>query len=384
MKKKWFAVCTSVVFLTGWLASCAAPNKAAEQGQVQVSEAQREEPLPEEESNAYAVDWQVVKIPAPALSNNLIQEPDKREISVLLPQSYHKNEKAYPVLYFLNGYGSSHENTAQLLRDAMVALSLEELIVVSVDAISRLNCSFYVNSPVTGNWQDFITKDVVDYIDANYRTLTDASARGIAGHSVGGFGVMNIALNTEGIFDYVYAMSPAIFAPEGFVDYDLRFELVSDCIAEYEKFSEQEAREWYLKKLANKGWQLRYTFDYGSAFAPDALGKAPYVLLPERTKKGEYQRDAVWEQYQNGFGGPPQQLAQQRERLRKLGGLALEYGRQDESVWILNGCKYLEQQMAELEIPVDLRVYDGDHSSKVPMRFISDVLPYFAERLAAD
>lgn len=120
----------------------------------------------------------------------------------------------------------------------------------------------------------------------------------------------------------------------------------------------------------------------GSAFAPDAEGKAPYILLPQRLESGKYLRDAIWDQYQNGLGAPPQQLEEKRDRLLKLGGLALEYGRQDESVWILNGCKFLEQQLQELEIPVDLRVYDGDHSSKVPLRFVSDVLPYFAKNLA--
>lgn len=350
-----------------------------------VNSAPQSRPLPiepQENPSPYSVDWQVVKIPAPSLSNNLIEEPDQREISVLLPPSYRESKEEYPVLYFLNGYGSSHQDSAKQLQDAMAALELQELIVVSVDAINRLNCSFYVNSPVTGNWQDFVTNDVVEYMDAHYRTVSTAQGRGIAGHSIGGFGVLNIALNTEGIFDYGYAMSPAVFAPEGFVTYDLRFDAVTGNMQSYQDLSKQEAGAQYLKKLDNTKWQPRYAFDYGSAFAPDPEGKAPYILLPEQVESGEYLRDAIWDQYQNGLGGPPQQLEENRDRLLRLGGLAVDYGRQDESVWILNGCKYLEQRLGELEIPVDLRVYDGDHSSKVPMRFISDVLPYFAKNLA--
>lgn len=382
MMKKWSAIFASVVFLIGGLTSCAAPDEPDRQEQASSSIASQAEALPKAESGSYSVDWQVVKIPAPSLSNNLIEEPLEREISVLLPQSYHENADTYPVLYFLNGYGGTHKSSAQALQNAMTALSLQGLIVVSIDAINRLNCSFYVNSPVTGNWQDYVTNDVVGYIDANYRTIAKPSSRGLAGHSIGGFGVMNIALNTEGIFDFVYAMSPGVFAPEGFVDYDLLFDPVLWCATEYQDLSEQEASERYLQKLSDPNWELRYTFDYGSAFAPDANGKAPYILLPEKAANGEYLHDSVWEQYQNGLGGPTRQLAEQRGRLLKLGGLVLEYGRQDESVWILSGCKYLERQLGELEIPFDLRVYDGDHSSKVPLRFITDVLPYFAEKLA--
>lgn len=387
--KKWLAICILALFLANVAAACGFSDKSVNQEPVpEASELEiRDESSSQEEAPAktksapYSVDLQTVTIPAPSLSSNLIGEPDTREISVLLPQSYHDNENEYPVVYFLNGYGSPHENSASIALNAMTSLSMEDLIVVCIDAVSRLNCSYYVNSPVTGNWQDFVTEDVVGYIDNNYRTIAEASGRGLSGHSIGGFGAVNIALNTEGIFSHVYAMSPAVLAPDGLVTYGLRFEPVSFFAQEYQSLSAQEARERYLKKIEDPGWQPRYAFDYGSAFAYDEKGKAPYILIPERTAAGEYLRDNIWERYQSGLGGPPQRIKESRERLLKLGGLVVDYGSRDELTWVLDGCKYLAKQLEENEIPFDLRVYDGDHSSEIPNRLISDVLPYFADKL---
>lgn len=388
--KKWLAICISAIFLAS-MAACGSSDKTANQEPVleesgldiSAASSPQEENLAENKSVPYSVDLQILTIPAPSLSSNLIGEPDVREISVLLPQSYHDNDNAYPVVYFLNGYGSSHKTSARLAHDAMTSLSMEDLIVVCIDAVNRLGCSYYANSPVTGNWQDFVTEDVVGYIDSNYRTIAKASGRGLSGHSIGGFGAMNIALNTEGIFSHVYAMSPAVFAPEGLTAYGLQFESVSLLIQEYQSLSAQEARKRYLGRIENPGWQARYEFDYGSAFVYDENenGKAPYILLPERTASGEYLRDNIWGRYQNGLGGPPQRIRESRERLLKLDGLVVEYGDRDELTWVLDGCKYLVQQLYENEIPFDLRVYDGDHSSEIPGRLISDVLPYFADNL---
>ena len=43
----------------------------------------------------------------------------------------------------------------------------KDMIVVVANGISKMGGSFYVNSPVTGNWDDFITQDVVNYVDSH-------------------------------------------------------------------------------------------------------------------------------------------------------------------------------------------------------------------------
>ena len=58
------------------------------------------------------------------------------------------------------------------------------MIVVAPNGKNADRGSFYTNSAVNGNWEDYIYRDLVGYVDANYRTLARPSSRGIAGHSM--------------------------------------------------------------------------------------------------------------------------------------------------------------------------------------------------------
>ena len=82
------------------------------------------------------------------------------------------------------------------------------MIVVAANGFNAYGGSFYTNSPVTGNWEDFIVRDLVGNIDANYRTIARAESRGIAGHSMGGYGAMMLAMKHPELFSAVYALSP--------------------------------------------------------------------------------------------------------------------------------------------------------------------------------
>ncbi len=66
------------------------------------------------------------------------------------------------------------------------------MIVVTAPGQHRFGGSFYVNSPVTGNWEDLIVTDIVGYVDTHYRTLAQSASRGIAGYSMGGYGALRI------------------------------------------------------------------------------------------------------------------------------------------------------------------------------------------------
>ena len=132
-----------------------------------------------------------IGIPAPSLAENLVGEPAKRTIYVYLPPSYSSSEKRYPVVYYLPGYGDT-SIIGFRLPDDMDALiesgRIQEMILVVASGDSKTGGSFYVNSPVTGNWENHIVNDVVGYVDGNFRTLPQAESRGITGHSMGGFG----------------------------------------------------------------------------------------------------------------------------------------------------------------------------------------------------
>ena len=86
--------------------------------------------------------------------------------------------------------------------------TIPELIIVAPNGRNAYKHSFYLNSTVTGRWEDYVVEDVVGFVDANYRTLLGLAVRGIAGHSGGANGAFFIAMRHSDVFGAVYAMAP--------------------------------------------------------------------------------------------------------------------------------------------------------------------------------
>src|SRR6202020_3120949 len=58
------------------------------------------------------------------------------------------------------------------------------------------------------DWETFIARDLVSYIDSHYRTIPEATSRGLAGHSMGGYGTVRIGMKNPGVFSSLYILSP--------------------------------------------------------------------------------------------------------------------------------------------------------------------------------
>src|SRR5690606_26010093 len=97
----------------------------------------------------------------------------------------------------MNSIGSSVRSAMNIaLRDGA-----QEMIVVAVDSASAINTTHYfLDSPVTGNWEAYLTGDLVDYIDAHYRTLPTAEARGLYAEGPHGLGGLMAAMRHGAIF----------------------------------------------------------------------------------------------------------------------------------------------------------------------------------------
>jgi S-formylglutathione hydrolase FrmB len=56
------------------------------------------------------------------------------------------------------------------------------------------NGSMYSSSVTTGDFELFIARDLVAYVDAHYRTIPERQNRGLVGHSMGGYGATRIGM----------------------------------------------------------------------------------------------------------------------------------------------------------------------------------------------
>jgi enterochelin esterase-like enzyme len=141
---------------------------------------------------------------SPALADNLIGDPAERPISILLPPSYGSGDKRYPVIYVLHGYRENAMDIAEPMQAALEPLMASreagEMILVFPDCSNRWGGCMYLNSPTLGNYETYITQDLVDYVDAHYRTLPARESRGITGCSMGGVGAIHLALKYPEVF----------------------------------------------------------------------------------------------------------------------------------------------------------------------------------------
>src|ERR1700748_856537 len=121
---------------------------------------------------------------APSIQNNRGGEDPLRRLSIYLPHVFEINDS---LVYTLSKFD-------KLMDTAIQSGHVRPMIIVFPNSFTRYGGSFYTNSSLTGNWADYIVKDVVNYIDKNFRTIPERNSRGLAGHSMGGHGALKLAM----------------------------------------------------------------------------------------------------------------------------------------------------------------------------------------------
>ncbi|HEY8391229.1 MAG TPA: alpha/beta hydrolase-fold protein [Capillibacterium sp.] len=304
---------------------------------------------------ALAVENRLItaSIPAPSLKNNLVEEPLNQLLVIALPPSYFSSDKSYPVVYFLHGFGESPQSVGLFARiaDSLYEENqLNEMIIVGINGTNRLGGSFYVNSPVTGNWEDFVVNDVIGYIEQNYRTIPQSSSRGIAGFSMGGFAAINLAFRHPDVFGVLYSLAPGLFDENGLAQ-------------------------------AMTTWDQRFKTAYGAAFSPNPKLPYPHSEIPVLDNSAEDNRiKANWE---NGFGNLKQKIAAYLSTGTTLKSIRIEVGEYDYYKWIINGCAYFSQLLTAEGIPHELNRFSGSHRLTSTL-IENSILPYFSQHFASD
>ena len=332
-------------------------------------------------------------IPAPSLKGNLLGDPTEQRIYVYLPPSYASSNKRYPTLYLLHGYlGNSSAWTSggyqglnlQTLMDELIrAGRVREMIVVAANGFNSYGGSFYTNSPVTGNWDDFITKDLVSNIDSNYRTLAKAESRGIAGHSMGGYGAVTLGTKHPDVFNALYALSPCCLVMEA----DM-----SETNPAWSRVLNLTSRDQITTKPQSLDDFFNSVFyALSAAFSPNPSRAPFFVDLPVQPKKEPCPTGSTapciekvepaynkWREHM-----PLYMVDSNKDNLMRLHGIFLDYGEKEQFTHIRMGVQLFSQALAQRGIPHQFEVYaEGDHSSRIRVRMETRVIEFFNEKLA--
>ena len=155
-------------------------------------------PAPPAVNGARPVTVERITIHSAAIEGNLEGNSADRTVLVLLPPSYRTSPvRRYPVVYALHGYSIGAEQWAKEIHlsqtaEGAFAKGAKEMIVVLPDSRTAHNGSMYSSSLTTGDFETFIARDLVAYIDGHYRTVPGRRSRGLVGHSMGGYGTTRI------------------------------------------------------------------------------------------------------------------------------------------------------------------------------------------------
>jgi S-formylglutathione hydrolase FrmB len=321
-----------------------------------------------------------LKIPAPSLKGNLLGDPTEQSIAIYLPPSYDTSPtKRYPTLYLLHGFTSSNNafrtglNLQPLMDQLINGGKIGEMILVLPNARNGYLGSFYVNSAVNGNWEDYIYKDLTQYVDANYRTLSKAESRGIAGHSMGGYGAMMLAMKHPDVFSVVYSLSPCCLGVEG--------DLTSENPAWLKTIRLTSKDELKTRPSSFiEFFQLAFVAS-SAAFSPNAARPPFFVDFLYREREGRLERDeGVFAKWKAKM--PLYLVEENKGNLLRLRGIFLDYGEKEEFSHIRIAVGLFSKALSERNIPHAFEIYpNGDHNNRVRQRLETCVFPFFNERL---
>lgn len=126
---------------------------------------------------------------------------------IITPENYDASNN-YSVIYLLHGYGDNHKGWTAKGTIVRELADKYNFIVVCPDG----DTSWYFDSPIDSTYQyeTFISKELVRWVDENYSTKTSRTARAITGLSMGGHGGLYVGIRNQDVFGACGSMSGGV------------------------------------------------------------------------------------------------------------------------------------------------------------------------------
>jgi enterochelin esterase-like enzyme len=269
-------------------------------------------------------------------------------------------------VYALHGYSIGAEQWAKEIHvpqtiEGAFAQGAREMIVVLPDSKTVHNGSMYSSSITTGDFERFVARDVVSYIDAHYRTIPNRASRGLVGHSMGGYGASRISMKHADVFGSLYIMSPCCLSPRGAPPAN-------------------PANDEALAAVKTAGdsaklpFGLRAQLAAAAAWSPNPNNPPLYFDLPI----GQNQQ-AVLARF--AANAPLAFIDQYVAQLKQYRAISIDVGDMDN---LKADAGRLHDVLMAYGIAHGFEIYPGTHTSKVAVRFQDHVLPFFSKSLSVE
>jgi enterochelin esterase-like enzyme len=328
------------------------------------------------------------------LRDNPLGDPSTRKLAVWLPPQYDQGAtrgrgKRFPVLVDMVGFtgsGLSHiawknfsenlpERAARLVHERRMAPA----IIVFPDCFTALGGNQYVNSSAIGNYADYLTKEIVPFVDREFRTLASREHRGCFGKSSGGYGAIIHGMkypetwgaiadhSGDSYFDFVYfhdwpntLNELARYRPRerkpGRVDVLKSEHGVERGLDDGRVHAFLDA-VWHKPKLTMAEGHAIMNLCMAATYDPDP--RAPNGFrLPFNLETGELLADR-WKRWQ---ANDPVNLVQKyRANLKSLRGIYIDCGARDQ-YHIHFGTRILSKRLQQARIAHTYEEFDDNHS----------------------
>jgi S-formylglutathione hydrolase FrmB len=325
------------------------------------------------------------------LADNPLGDPHVRRLGVWLPPQYDGSQARFPVLYDLVGFtGSGHshlnwkpfgenapERAARLLHERRMGPT----ILVFPDCFTALGGNQYVNSPAIGNYADYLTREIVPFVDREFRTLADRAPRGCFGKSSGGYGAIVHGMRYPGTWGAVADHSgDAYFEMVYGHDWPNTLNELAkyrarprrpgpvDARAEAQRNGLREGLDdgrirrflstvWKKEKLSAGEGHCLMNLCMAATYDPDRAAPNGF-RVPYNLESGE-RIEARWRRWR--AHDPINLVARHRKALASLRAIYIDCGWRDQ-YHIHYGSRILSQRLAECGIAHRYEEFDDNHS----------------------
>jgi len=342
------------------------------------------------------------------LADNPLGDPATRSFEVWLPPQYDSSGgRRFPVLFDLVGFmgsGPSHtswrpfaENVPEIAARLIHARKMPPCIIVFPDCFTALGGNQYVNSSAIGQYADYLTQELVPFVDKEFRTLASREHRACFGKSSGGYGAMIHGMrytrywgaignhSGDAYFDFIYrcdwpntlnelAKHARPARKPGLVDVKAREQGVAEGLDDgrvrrflesvWHKWSPSHAEGHCIMNLA-----MAATYD------PDP--EAPNGFrLPFNLETGEL-IEARWRKWLDN--DPVRLVGRYAKSLKRLRGIYIDCGWRDQ-YHIHFGSRILSKRLTEHGVAHRYEEFDGTHSGIDDRMAVS--LPFLVRALS--
>ncbi|MGE0623931.1 MAG: alpha/beta hydrolase [Pseudomonadales bacterium] len=333
----------------------------------------------------------IVEHESRVLADNPLNDPHVRRFPVWLPPQYDqgRGERRFPVLFDLVGYtgsGWSHtnwqnfsENLPARLERLLAERRMGPAILVFPDCFTSLGGNQYVNSSAIGRYADYLTRELIPFVDREFRTLADRDHRGCFGKSSGGYGAI-----VHGMRYAKYWGAVADHSGDAYFDFCYRSDW-PNTLTELTKYRRPARHEGaydverararlvtghddgrvrrFLEAFADKekptGAEVMCLMNLCMAATYDPAPSAPNGFrLPFDLETGEI-IEARWKAWLRH--DPVHMVAAHRKALKTLKGIWIDCGWRDQ-FHIHFGCRQLSAALKKAGVEHRYEEFDDDHS----------------------